>query len=632
MMTNGPPSSKFPRFFLFGSFLILAVVAVYSQTLHGPFLFDDQSNIVNNTFLKIEELNRDTIAYVLKAPHPSARRKLANLTFAINYLWCGLETHCYHLVNIGIHAISGILAFGFFYQLLGVGWIGCKYGPRRFRMAWVAAMLWVLHPINLNAVTYIVQRMTSMAGMFGLFSLNCWLLSRKSAIARMTPQSVAWGSAGFLFWLAGIFSKENLILLPLMILSTEFILFRRDKIRVPRRILLVFVAMTSACIFIGLWRFWEFFDLYDIRNFTPVERLLTQSRVLWHYVSLFLYPVTDRFSLLYDFPISRGWLRPPTTLLAVLGWFLVSVFAWINRKKYPVLLWVFAWFFCGHLLESTILPLEIIYEHRNYLPSLAFSLGMVFCGVLLADRVSLGSQTQMAVCCAFLLIVGSATYTRNLDFEDAQTFYARELEKFPESRRLRLNLAIAYNRMGQYDDGFPLLRELAEEYPRDVTILQNLFVFFAEIAANEERSNEILTRILALIEDGYYTAGDDSVAVNNLARYFYNKGDFSTAIVLTDKLIENHSNIDSLWVFKGNCHAQMNEWKAARNAFKKALSLKPDDYAIFFLYGRSLIHTGAVEDGCRQLRRASLDPVHRDTAEKSKKLFSEVCDEIVSSR
>ena len=622
-----PPTTSSFRFFLFGMLAVLAILTVYGHTLQSPFLFDDESNIVQNGFLKIDTLDRDSIAYVLEAPHPSARRKLANLTFALNYVWCGLEPYCYHLVNIGIHAASAVLAFSFFYQLLGVGWLGRRYGPRRFGIAWAAAMLWALHPIQLNAVTYIVQRMTGMAGMFGLMALNCWLLARKAGRKGPPVSRVfLWSGGALLFWFLGIMSKENLILLPLMILGTEAFLFRRGEFRVPWRFILVFVVLGIAWLaYFDLLRFWKLLGGYARRDFTLTERLLTQGRVLWHYISLFVYPVADRFSLLYDFPVSRGWLRPPTTLPAVLGWFLVPAFAWISRKKYPVFLWVVAWFLCGHLLESTILPLEIIYEHRNYLPSLSLSLGMVLGGVFLADRFSLGVWPRVAVLCTFLLIVGGATYIRNLDFKDARTFYLNELEKFPESRRLRLNLAVTFNRMGDYSNGLALLQDLARRHPRDITIQQNLFTFWSEVAGDEPRAMDTLSRIMTLMEDGHYDAREDSPALRRLARHLRQRGEYQKAIVLIEKLLEDYSHFDSLWVMKGKCHGDLGDWRAARDAFRRALSLRPEDSAILFWYGKSLLEIGKKKAGCETLRRASRDRVRQNAAEMSQKLYEEKC-------
>lgn len=623
-----PPHAVTFRFLFFGLLTVLAVLAVYGRTLQSPFLFDDHANIVQNGFLKIDTLNRDSIVYVLEAPHPSSRRKLANLSFAFNYLWCGLETRCYHIVNIGIHAASSILAFVFFFQLLGTGWLGRKYGNQRFGVAWAAAMLWAVHPININAVTYIVQRMTSMAGMFGLLSLNCWLPARKSFREGWNWQFLGWSGGGILFWVLGLLSKENLILLPLLILVTEVFLFRRGEFRVPWRFLLVFAALGIAwLVYFDLLDFWRLLGGYARRDFTLKERLLTQGRVLWHYISLFVYPVADRFSLLYDYPVSRGWLRPLTTLPAVLGWLLLLAFAWKNRQKYPVFCWAILWFLGGHLLESTILPLELIYEHRNYLPGLSLSLGMVLAGVLIADRFSVGGKARILVLCALLLIVGGSTYVRNLDYKDARTFYLRELEKFPESRRLRLNLAVTFNRMGEYANGLALLQDLATRYPQDITIQQNLFTFWSRVAGDEPKALNTVSRIMNLIEEGHYNPREDSPALRRLARDLRRRGECQKALVLIEKLLEDFSHYDSLWVMKGKCLGDLEDWRAAKESFHRALSLRPEDSAISFWYGKSLLETGEKELGCQILFRASKDPVRQNAAEMSKKLYGEECSE-----
>lgn len=613
----------------FAGLLTAAVLAVYLNALHGPFLFDDHVNIVRNGFLRIDQLTPDTAAHVWNAPHPSRRRKLSNFTFALNYLGCGLEPHCYRLVNIGIHAFSALLAFAFFSQALDVEWLRNRFGSRRFWIAWGAAALWALHPINLNAVTYIVQRMTSLAGMFGLLSLNCWLLARRTN--RWCPRAFGWGAAAFFFWGVGILAKENLILLPLMALATEALLFRRGVFRLPWRFFIWFgLAIAAWMVLVDQGRVWQVFDLYAEKDFTLVERLLTQARVLWHYVSLFLAPLPDRFALLYDFPISRGVLRPPSTLFALTGWVLILGLAIRNRRKRPLFSWTVFWFLVGHLLESTILPLEIIYEHRNYLPSLSLSLGIVLAGAFGMERLTLDRRLQAGLLACVLLAVGSATGIRNQDYRDVFTFYKREIEKFPDFPRLRLNLAIAYQRAGRYEEGFQLLRALVRDYPDDVTILQNWYVFWSSVVEDPERADAVLGRILRLITSHRYDPKTDAPAIRNLARRLKQIGRHQTAIGLWEMLLETYPGMDSIWFQRGLSFMELGEWEAARDSFETAWSLNPGDPAIGYRYGQSLLRTGAMEKGCDLLRRTAMDSVRQNIAQQSQKLYQEQCGDLNS--
>jgi tetratricopeptide (TPR) repeat protein len=244
---------------------------------------------------------------------------------------------------------------------------------------------------------------------------------------------------------------------------------------------------------------------------------------------------------------------------------------------------------------------------------------------MLLDKSGVKPLWQLCFLVFFLLVVGSATYARNLDYRTAKAFYQAELRKFPELPRLRLNLAIIHNREGEYREGFSLLRGLVRDYPNDVTILQNWYVFWSIVAKDRARAQTVLARILDLVESGRYSRKLDAPAIRNLALQLKKEGNYRGAIQFLDVLLRDYPKMDSLWVLRGRCFGRLDRWEAARESFERASAFAPQDPAIQFWLGKSHLETGAAQKGCQFLQRAALTPFRQDVAEKSKNLFQERC-------
>jgi len=411
------------RHILLSFLLIVAVFAVYSCTWQTPFFFDDDGNIVHNDYIRIEKISYDTLSYVWNAPHLNKNRKIAYLSFALNYLWGGYDVFSYHLVNIIIHSFCGLLTALFFFQTLNTGWLKEHYGASAFGLSWGAALIWAIHPIQITAITYIVQRMTSLAVLFSLLTMTAWMSGRKCWYDDGSRyQAALYWILGIIAWIAGLLSKENIVIVPLLILAHEFFLLRRGeffKLKWQWIAMFGIVVISLIFLYMGAAPCKGILAGYARRDFTLSERLLTQMRVLWHYISLFYIPIADRFSILYEYPVSRGLFSPISTAISLIAWIGVVIVSWLYRKRLPIFAWMSAWFLIAHIVESSVIPLEIIFEHRMYLPSIGLALG----SVLLISEVSYIRQPafQGMLLFSVLIISGAATYTRNMDFKDEVT-------------------------------------------------------------------------------------------------------------------------------------------------------------------------------------------------------------------
>jgi hypothetical protein len=352
--------------------LIVGVALLaYSNTFHVPFHFDDRPNITQNPNVQIKVFSWDQIERLIKYTYKESIRVFSYFTFALNYYFGGFNVFGYHLVNFLIHIGSGIFLYAFLLLTFNLLSLKEKYGSISYKVALFTSLIFIAHPIQTQSVTYIVQRMASMAGMFYLLSLVLYI---KGRLSTGWPRVFYFGGM-VLSYLLGVFSKENVAIFPLFVTLYEFYFFQNlDLSPKGKKILLALIAILLV---LGIFGFiiWGkryinvIIEGYAYRTFTMSERVLTQFRIVLYYVTLLLYPHPSRLNLDYDFPISKTILDPPTTLLSILivaG--LIGYSIWTAKKR-PVISFCILWYFGNLVIESSIFPLEMVYEHRLYLPA-----------------------------------------------------------------------------------------------------------------------------------------------------------------------------------------------------------------------------------------------------------------------
>ncbi|MGE0086982.1 MAG: tetratricopeptide repeat protein [Desulfococcaceae bacterium] len=355
------------------------------------------------------------------------------------------------------------------------------------------------------------------------------------------------------------------------------------------------------------------------------ERLMTECRVLWHYISLFYFPASHRFSLLYDYPLSRSLFSPPSTFFSILAWGILIFFAWFYRRKYRVFSWMIAWFLISHLIESTVLPLEIIFEHRMYLPTLGLAYGSVLITYDFFRTRRIHPAIRVLILLLLSVLLLSSTYIRNLDYRNAVTLYRSELNKFPHSKRILLNLSISLIRSGNFSEGGNILRKLSEKYSNDIIILQNFYNYLVFNEKNDDLAERIYQNILTCIREGYYNSYTDANALEQLAIYFRETGKYERAIFLIDFLIAYFQQNSRLWYLKGHCFAGSGDWKSAADSFRRAADISPKDGEMIYWYGTSLVRSGETEEGCRILKKFVSSSDDKNLTEMAKKWLNTAC-------
>lgn len=417
---------------------------VYFQGLPGGFEFDDGINIVQNEHVRIESLDFDSLKNAaLSSNSGPLRRPVAMLSFAVNYYFAKESVEHFKIVNIAIHSCNCLLVY--FLSLLVFRRLptSIRHAPLN---AFGVALLWGVLPINLTSVLYVIQRMVSLGGTFALFAIICWLAGR-ARIEQRQRMHYSWLVAFLLSYALAVLTKETYILTGLVIVLLDWVLFKRRTRLEQWMMRAQVVSLLAVLICISLLLVFNptvVVGDYSQRPFDMMERLLTQSRVLVFYVWLMMLPSNVRLALYHDsFPLSQSLFDPATTALSIMALIFVAVYAFLRRKKYPLLFLGVAWFYCWHLLESTILSLELVHEHRNYLASI----GMLWLGlhflVLLKGMIESKSVLNFLVCSILVMNVAITTL-RAQEWSDLVDHAIAEVEHHPDSVRARFQLGRIY--------------------------------------------------------------------------------------------------------------------------------------------------------------------------------------------
>lgn len=469
-------------------FLIsVLVLIIYSNTFHASWHFDDFGNVNGNPKINISDLYPDTLKQALYASptsgnraDPPLYRPVAMLSFAINWYIGQDDPFGYHVVNTLIHIVTAFFLYQVILLILSTPNVKPMGASTRFQIALLSSVLWAIHPIQTQAVTYIVQRMAAMAAMFYIAGIFFYLKARNAVTTREEQtemgctvypslsrrlKPLGFGVCCLCMYLLSAGSKENGFLMPLSILLIDITFFQNISHQNRRR----WIYIAGGCLFsialllIGTQIFYDgplfsFLNGYSHRSFTLAERLLTEPRVICLYLYQIIYPVVTQFSLEHDIALSRSIFSPWTTLPAILFLGATLTTGLFLIRKRPLISFAILFYFLNHLIESTVIPLELVFEHRNYLPTLFLFLPVAGYIVPWLQNYRHDPAKPLQWICftligsTLLIILGMGTYTRNFDWLSEKSLWESAIRKAPDIARPYQNLAVShYQKTGQFD-------------------------------------------------------------------------------------------------------------------------------------------------------------------------------------
>lgn len=450
---------------------LLLTLFAYLPGLTGGFVFDDYANILNN-----EDLHGETVTLegLLEAGWSGMagplKRPIAMMSFALNYAMTGDFVAGFKLTNLLIHIINGVLLF-WLLRLLAAAHAAGRDNLNLPMVAAVAAAVWLVHPLNLTSVLYVVQRMTSLSAMFSFAAMICYCAGRFRLISGARRGWWLIGAGVPVFTALGLLSKENAVLTVPLIALIEVCLFRlrtreaRDR-GVLIALLVLFVVLPASAALIYCIVDPEFLTRrFAARPFTLEERVLTEARVLWFYLSLLLLPRLSRFGLHHDdYELSTSLFDPITTVVAAGGIIIAVLVAALCVRRRPLVTFAIGWYLIGHVLESSVVALELVHEHRNYVPIV----GIIFAlchGVVVLLQQGAGARLRYLLGGAVILILATLTFIRAGDWSDPVTLATVEAQRHPNSFR-------SVYELGRIQFGLYKISKNEDDYYKTIELLE----------------------------------------------------------------------------------------------------------------------------------------------------------------
>ncbi|MFC1528854.1 tetratricopeptide repeat protein [Candidatus Latescibacterota bacterium] len=612
------------------SLIIICVLAliIYSNTVNNSFHFDDLSSITENTAIR-------NVRDVKTIWNYRNRRFIAYYSFALNYHFNRFDVFGYHVVNITIHILASFMAWWLALLTLSTP-VMCRENISRYKnlIALGCGLIFVSHPLQTQAVTYIVQRLASLATLFYLASLCLYLRAR---MAKQSHTAILLFAGSAITALLGIFTKEIVFTLPFSILLYEIYFFRTGD----RGILEIvknkkfWIYSIPFLLFLLILPALLSFDPSRVLGSVPSQRHLdppltnaiysmTQFRVFVTYIKLLFLPIHQNVD--YDFPASLSFFEVSTMggFLFLIALFVIALRLYSN---YRLVSFGIVWFFLTSSVEA-IKPLgNVIFEHRLYLPMFGFSLVLI--GALYHILWKKNKHAVIAIVLALVLCNSFLTYRRNRVWKDDFTLWNDTIKKSPEKARPYSALGFAYNAVKKYDEAIRSYRKALSINPDYSQAYYNLGNTFSGLGKNEEAiaSYREAIRVKPNYPEAYCNLGNslsslgrfDEAIVQfqnalkidpehtktyfNLGNTLSSLGRLDEAVVEYRNALRTNPNYAEAYYNMGNAYYRLGNIDEAISAYRSALRANPNYSRVYNNLGNALFYQEKVEEAIQEYQK-----------------------------
>jgi tetratricopeptide (TPR) repeat protein len=540
-------------------------ILIYSNTFHSSFQFDDHFAIIDNfTIRNICNLQNIWSFY--------PTRIVTFFTLALNYSLSKLDVYTYHLFNIIIHLGSAILVWLLTSLIFSIPIIKRSDIYRYSRqIALFTALIFLSHPSQTQSVTYIWQRCASLAGFFYLLSVYFYIKTRLAQIDNkpISRWAIFYASSYF-FCIMAMFTKENSLSLPFMIILCEAYFFKKDK---PSgwKYALYFLP---ALLIIPLVLFFTNTHpgvIMDLEKYTtnPLSEggryFLTQFRVMLTYIRIMFLPLNQNID--YDYPMSKGLMSVETLgSLFILAFIIVSAIR--LSKKYPLASFGAFWFLLTILPESSIMPFkDVIVEHRLYLATAGYGLFFV------SGLYYLFQERRARFAAVILLILVASysimTYERNKAWKDEITLWNDAILKSPNKARPYSNRGLAYQAKGNLDQA---LLDYNRAIGNEPDLAAEAYLNRGNVYQYKGSLDQAILDYNKVIEN----EPDYAEAYYNRGTAYHNKGNLDQAILDYNKAIEINPDLAEAYYNLGKIYQNKGNLDQAILDYNKAIEINPD--------------------------------------------------------
>ncbi len=540
--------------------LLLSIgLVIYAQTFRFGFVFDDDTFVLSNPFIA----NFSNFPEMLKV-FPWTR-SVGLGSFTLNYYFNQLNPQGYHIFNFMVHLVAVGLVWALADLLFKITKWPPANNPLTKELPFVIALLFLVHPCQTQAVSYITQRFESMATVFYLATAYVYLRARLSENRR---HKLALGGLAGLLMILGILTKEVVITIPLMILALEWILFPTKRGKrfyvglVTAGIVLYLLFTQLVRVDLGIFSKLVTSQSHDGDVLTSAGYMLTQMRVFLTFLRLMVLPMHQ--TLDYDYAMSTGILHPPLTLV---GLIVIGCMIWLTiklRRKLPLVSCGLAWMLITFSIN--LMPrANVIFEHKLYLISFGFFLaGVVALSALVSNR-----PTVLKILWCAIVILAVVSFERNKVWANELSLWENNIKRTPNKARVNINLARAYGSLNRYDEAIAYYNRALAINPTNVTYENRGVIYF-----NQGRFAEALA-------------------------------DFNKSIDMDPKYFLTYTK--RAWVYK-----QLHNHEAALADLERAEQLAPNFPDIYVMRGRIWMELGNHEKAFKNFEHAkALDPTLR---------------------
>ena len=570
--------------------IITIISIVYSNTLEAPFVFDDKLVIVENPIVRdLGYMVNPSEAKVHKGhfEYESFRhRYIGYLTFAINYWFHKLDVTGYHLVNIAIHIINSLIVYWLVILTFKTPFLNSSVLRGRINeIAFFASLFFACHPLQTQAVTYIWQRVTSLSTTFYCLALVfyiLWRLTSKKPSSFATQMPILFYFGSVISAVLAMKTKEIAFTLPVVIFLYELMFFEE---KLKKRILYITpLLLTMLIIPISLLETEKLKgDLMgNIGEVTRVETnisrmdyLLTQFTVIATYIRLIFFPINQNLD--YDFPIYNTFLTPEVFLsfLLLFSIFSLGIYMFLHSRTrnstYRIIAFGIFWFFITLSVESSFIPIvDVIFEHRVYLPSTGFFIALTTGIFLLLNKFGQRKlhTIGVAIIVTVIIMFSVLTYSRNNIWSSEIALWQDNVEKSPQKARPQNNLGLAFYNQGHIEEAIDHYLYSLLINPESEEALNNLGLALNDLGRTEEAIEHYLhaLRINTESEEAHINLGN---VLNKQGRTEEAIEHYLHALRINTESEEAHNNLAISLVHIGNI-------ERAIAHFRKALHINPD--------------------------------------------------------
>jgi len=552
--------------------LFLALCVCYANSFESPFFFDSQSHIVENPHIA------KPIAFV---PEVAKTRLFAHLTFSLNYHLSKFDVGSYHAVNLLIHALAALFLFGLVRRSLLTGPLRERFAKRAEPLAFASALLWALHPIQTQSVTYLIQRSESMMGMFYIGVLYAFIRGDQEGGAQKR-----WAVLAILFGVLGMLTKEVMVTIPIMALLFDRVLLSDSWKACWQKHKVSYRGLFAGWILLGTLLSLAEKKVALSAGFgyaavSPIQYLMTQAEVLPHYLKIMILPLGLCFDYAWTAVSGIQDVLIPGSVMTIL--LLVSIYLLLKRRLVGLLIFAF---FLILAPTSSILPIQdIAVEHRLYLPLIPICIGIIFIIEGLLARFSFRSFGFNVIVVLLAGFLGQATIQRNAVYANEVRLWTDTVMKSPHNARAIIQLANALLFEGREDEAVREYERVLASDTKDPQALSQANIGIGYLLTENNKKLEAFeyfkraTELNPYSAEAHYNLGIAYVARKelDLAEEHYRR-----ALRLRPHYPESHHNIGVVYAMRGQHHL-------ALESYEKAIALKIDYAQAYYSLAGSLV-------------------------------------------